>query len=96
MKAMSNDSWYVTLGYRFGKTLPFFTYQDFENDTADTDQQVAYTITSVGVSHQLMKNTVLKAEVSRFDNDKGTGLFDGVPTNTGDITKIGLGLNWIF
>ncbi|HHH35204.1 MAG TPA: hypothetical protein ENK48_00060 [Gammaproteobacteria bacterium] len=73
--AGDSDSWYATLGYRFGKWLPHVTYQDWERKNGDGQQ-----ISTVGLNYNVSNQVVVKAEFSQVDTD-GDGLFEDTPEN---------------
>ncbi len=73
VSAGDSDSWYATLGRRFGKWLPHLTYQDWERNNGNGHQ-----ITTLGLNYQVSNKVVLKGEVSQVDTD-GDGLFEGTP-----------------
>jgi len=90
INAADRDSWYTTVGYRFGKLLPFINYESFER--GNTDEQ---TTATAGVRWDFMPSVALKAEVSRIDTDKGLGLFaSGTPGD--EVMMYGLGLSTVF
>ena len=73
--AGDSDSWYATLGYRFGKWLPHFTYQNWDRKNGDGHQ-----ISTLGLNYSVSHKVVVKAELSQVDTD-GVGLFEKKPTN---------------
>ncbi|HHH36051.1 MAG TPA: hypothetical protein ENK48_04395 [Gammaproteobacteria bacterium] len=75
-----SDSWYATLGHRFGRWLPHVTYQDWSRDNGDGHQ-----ITTLGLNCNLSSKVVVKAEGSRIETD-GKGLFEDRPA--GDSTRM--------
>ncbi|GMQ88014.1 MAG: hypothetical protein BMS9Abin08_1230 [Gammaproteobacteria bacterium] len=90
ISAADRDSWYTTVGYRFGKLLPFVNYESYER--GNTDEQTTATL---GVRWDFMPSVALKAEVARIDTDKGLGLFAaGTPSD--EVMMYGLGLSTVF
>lgn len=97
MKAMSGDAWYITVGYRFDKWLPHYTYQSYENDAkGNAAQYTQYNISSLGLRYELMRNTALKFDVAQIDHKNGAGLFDRIPNDAGKIMKFGVGVDYVF
>jgi hypothetical protein len=97
IKAMSADAWYITVGYHFGKWLPHYTYQSYENDTkSNAAQYTQYNISALGLRYELMRNTALKFDIAQIDHENGAGLFNAVPNDAGKIMKFGIGLDYIF
>ncbi len=70
-----SDSWYATLGHRFGRWLPHVTYQDWSRDNDD-----GHRITTVGLNYNISNKVVVKAEGSQIKTD-GDGLFDSTPSD---------------
>lgn len=97
MKAMSNTTGYITLGYRFGKFLPYYLLESFVNDAvAGSGEETEYTHHTVGLRYDLMKNTALKMDLSMLDHKKGAGLFETNPSGSGDVMKFGIGVDYVF
>ena len=101
MKPMSNSTGYITVGYRFGKLLPYYTFESFKNDAAaGTNSHTKYTLNTVGLRYELMSNTALKMDISMIDHKEGAGLFesdpDDNPSNDGDVMKYGIGVDYVF
>ena len=98
LKPMTSDEWYVTAGYRFGKWLPHYTYQVYENavPAADT-KHTEYNIGSIGLRYELMRNTALKFDIAKINQKDGNGLFTGTITNSDlKVTKYGIGIDYVF
>ena len=80
VSAGDSDSWYATLGHRFGKWLPHLSYQDWSRDNGDGHQ-----ISTVGLNYNISNQVVVKSEFSRIETD-GKGLFESTPSN--DSTRM--------
>lgn len=80
VSAGDSDSWYATLGHRFGKWLPHLTYQDWDRDNGNGHQ-----ISTLGLNYDISSKVVVKGEVSKIDTD-GDGLFDSTPSD--DSTRM--------
>lgn len=84
------NSWYTTIGYRFGKTMPHITYQDYDADTGV--EQNSWTL---GVKQTLTPSTALKLEVQQVSDIKQGGLFEAQP-NDSDVYLFNVALNFVF
>lgn len=87
VKTGASDSWYATLGYRFGKFLPHFTTQEWERDNGNGHQ-----ISTLGLAYSLSDSMVLKVEQSRIETDNfatKAGLFEASPSDgSTDMTTV--------
>ncbi len=89
VSAGDSDSWYGTLGYRFGKWLPHVTYQDWSRDNGDGQQ-----ISTVGLKYNVSNQVVVKVELSQVDTD-GDGLFEDTPEND-SMNMFGFAVDTVF
>ncbi len=80
VSAGDSDSWYATVGHRFGKWLPHLTYQDWDRDNGNGHQ-----ISTLGLNYNISSKLVVKGEVSKIDTD-GDGLFESTPSD--DSTRM--------
>lgn len=75
LMAVDNSGYYVTLGYRFGKVTPYYTYQSLT--TADKNKEVGFNNgfkgQSLGVKYDHGQWSV-QAEASRYELDEN-GMF---------------------
>lgn len=94
---MNFDAGYITLGRRFGKFLPHYTYQSMNQ--GDGDGQELHTL---GLKYDLMKNTALKFEVTRIETVTGAlgmntgGLFEASPDNGDETMLYGMAIDFVF
>ncbi|HHJ13251.1 MAG TPA: porin [Gammaproteobacteria bacterium] len=68
----NQKGWYATLGYRFGKLMPHFTYGKLEDNSSSSDvsrgvEQESYTL---GLRYELAASAALKLEAQRVEPDK--------------------------
>ncbi len=97
MQRMGNEmaaaqTHYVTLGYRIGDFLPFFTMQNLKKGKlSPTDDQE---IKSAGLQYGLTQNLMLKAEYSKIETEAGEGLFSGVPGKS--VSMYGMAVDFVF
>lgn len=89
VSAGDSDSWYATLGYRFGKWLPHLTYQDWARDDGNGHQ-----IATLGLNYNVSNKVVLKGEVSRIDTDND-GLFEDRPGED-SVNMFSVALDMVF
>jgi len=90
---MKANTWYATLGYHFGKWLPFFNYEDFKKGAGNSLTKQNFS--TIGLRYELMRNTALKMELSRIKTKTGTGMFESAP-NDNSTNQFGIGLSVIF
>jgi len=88
--AQDTDSWYATVGYHFGKTMPHLTYQDYEVDSG-----VEQTSWTLGVKQTLTASSALKLELQRVSDIKNGGLFLQQPGDS-DVYLLNAALNFVF
>lgn len=71
------DAYYLTLGYRVGKFLPYLTYANIDYGTDKSALAVRQTSVTGGLRYELMDGAALKFEAQSVDPEKGEyGLFD--------------------
>lgn len=95
---MDSDSWYTTLGYRFGDLLPYYSYESLKQGDGD-DQKFS----TIGLRWDFMKNTDLKLAVTRIKTSSDTskaamsrgGLFQRMPSDNNTL-RFGIGVDIVF
>jgi len=92
LTAMKSKSSYVTLGYRFGKWLPFVTAQKYEQGEVDDKQS----INQLGLRYDLWSGTAIKFEVGTIKTDKGQGLFDDGAPSKDSVSLYGVAIDTTF
>ena len=71
------NAYYVTLGYRVGKLLPYVTYANIDYGADESPLAVRQTSVTGGMRYELADGTALKFEVQSVDPEKDEyGLFD--------------------
>lgn len=71
------DAYYVTLGYRAGKFLPYLTYASIDYGTDKSSLAVRQTSVTGGLRFELLDGAALKFEVQGVNPETGEyGLFD--------------------
>lgn len=90
---------YATLGYRFGKVLPYATYGLFEQDSGSEQ-----TSTTLGLRYDVTASAAVKVEWQNIDPTQRTtaiggeqpaGLFEDMPAE-GDVNVFSAVLNLVF
>lgn len=70
------DAWYATLGYRFGKLLPAFTYSEITPGVDKSDLAIEETSTAVDLRYDIGKTAAVKFEAMYVKPKAGNhGLF---------------------
>ncbi len=71
------NAYYVTLGYRVGKFLPYVTYANIDYGANESPLAVRQTSVSGGLRYELLDGAALKFEAQKVDPETGEyGLFD--------------------
>ena len=93
VKIGNSEAWYATLGYRFGKFLPHYTFQTWDRDNGN-----GHDITTLGLNYQFSPWVVLKTEFSTIETDNYTtnpGLFEASPSSD-SVSMTSIALDVIF
>ncbi len=88
---MKARTWYATLGYRLGKWLPHFTFEDFDKEYGKEKQNLL----TLGLRYDIKRNTALKLELGQVRTDKGKGLFEQEPAAS-RVYRAGLAIDVVF
>jgi hypothetical protein len=79
------DAWYVTLGYRFGKFLPTYTFSEIKPGLDKSDLAVEEKSQAVGFRYDIADSADIKFEALYVKPKEGNhGLFDD-PVEKGTI-----------
>lgn len=95
LDSMESNNWYTTVGYRFGKVLPYINYQSLDQGKGNINRN-EQTVATLGLRWDVLKNVALKAEIARVDTDKGVGLFEVGSAPDDEVMMYGFGLDTVF
>ncbi|NOZ54894.1 MAG: porin [Gammaproteobacteria bacterium] len=84
------EAWYVTLGYRFGKVLPYITYAEIDVGKDENVLAVQQKSAALGVRYELASNTALKFEaMDATPKANNHGLFDDI-VDSGEVYTLAM------